>query len=1120
MSRARFGLFAAIVSLAWCGVGRVGGSCCFAASLPVVDERIAEEQEPAPEDVVVIINKRALETDRVLPGAKLAMTQKSANASGASMQGLATAKFLSGPTVTMSANKLTWTSTTQELRLSLPVGTYAVDELEAPAGYLTTNMTFEVRADGKVYADLDADGAPEALPNNCVELKDTMPTYPVKVTQGGSESYYETLAEGFAAIGAGGTGTVTMLLDVALVGTGMVSVPDGCDITLDLAGKRIDWTTTNGDALFYFQLGTNGKLTIKDSASVGTISAVCTSLNADDAAIIVFCIGNGDFTVDSGTFVCSNKVGGATLFYKNGTGNWSFNGGTYRALNDGTGVADFLYCGAATGTTVIAGGTYDIAANANSGRAIGASELCREQIVIGGGDFDVSSAGTWHGAFTAGNGTLTVTNGEFNVKASAVGVSCFVAERNGTAILSNGTVHVESSVGYAYAASASATGTLVVAGGTYSARAAQDTAATIVGKEAATVTLVGSPAINQPDGTALNLALELFGATLDFTGYTGGKFPSFAVFADGTYGASYVKGDMTKFSGASIWAGYFSTRPNNSWVLEGQKPVVNTNDETKATYPWRIDLAAAELVPDSGNFYTSVQSAFAAAADGETVKLVTNVTESVHLYGAKTNTLDLAGWALKAEEGDCGISVGTDVALTIDDSRYGDPSCAHYLVQSSDYWDMTDVATETVVYGGCITGGHLGEYTHGAGINSYGDLTLKAGIICGNRSAGDGGAGGGLLNGKTFTMTGGEICYNFASKTGSGICCNGGSDTSISGGKIHHNTCGASWGAGQGGGVSVATEASLYVSGGSFCDNLARANGGGIAVYKDGVLNLTGGTVTNNTSYVGGGVANLGATTLGGTAFVKRNAALGAGINFATVKDNATVGLSSTEPLADGAGLDVSLVETKDLSTFVPVEGAFTTNGTADDVKYFGSDCPQYVVRFDTDRLYLVVPLVTYTPTALDHATATVYTNDTPMAMDASYTLISNSTAKVVYTVAEAGYYFADGSTVKTNVLDTSMSPAAEDVPVSPAAPSVMVGKPVQRYPWNGIADVRYRTKNAPVGLKLKFTVTVGETDYDGGTLMLTTAGTAQGVHAIDLRKLGLEQSRGKATVKASVVAE
>jgi len=88
------------------------------------------------------------------------------------------------------------------------------------------------------------------------------------------------------------------------------------------------------------------------------------------------------------------------------------------------------------------------------------------------------------------------------------------------------------------------------------------------------------------------------------------------------------------------------------------------------------------------------------------------------------------------------------------------------------------------------------------------------------------------------------------------------------------------------------------------------------------------------------------------------------------------------------------------------------------------------------------------------------------------------------------------------------------------AEPSVQVGKTAQRYPWNGVVDVSYRVKEGTVGLKIKFTVTVGATDYDGGTVTLTAAGTVEGVHAIDLRKLGLEQSRGNATVKASVIAE
>jgi len=88
------------------------------------------------------------------------------------------------------------------------------------------------------------------------------------------------------------------------------------------------------------------------------------------------------------------------------------------------------------------------------------------------------------------------------------------------------------------------------------------------------------------------------------------------------------------------------------------------------------------------------------------------------------------------------------------------------------------------------------------------------------------------------------------------------------------------------------------------------------------------------------------------------------------------------------------------------------------------------------------------------------------------------------------------------------------------AEPSVMVGKVVQRFPWNGVVDVSYRVKEASAGLRIRFTVTVGGTDYDGGMVTLTAAGAVQGVHAIDLRALGLEQKRGEATVTATVIAE
>jgi len=58
----------------------------------------------------------------------------------------------------------------------------------------------------------------------------------------------------------------------------------------------------------------------------------------------------------------------------------------------------------------------------------------------------------------------------------------------------------------------------------------------------------------------------------------------------------------------------------------------------------------------------------------------------------------------------------------------------------------------------------------------------------------------------------------------------------------------------------------------------------------------------------------------------------------------------------------------------------------------------------------------------LAHTTRTLYTNDVESAALA-VTVVSNTSAYVVYT-ADAGYYFADASTVQTNAVDTTTDPA------------------------------------------------------------------------------------------------
>ncbi len=290
---------------------------------------------------------------------------------------------------------------------------------------------------------------------------------------------------------------------------------------------------------------------------------------------------------------------------------------------------------------------------------------------------------------------------------------------------------------------------------------------------------------------------------------------------------------------ATVWAEDVQNTEHNHCVC-GMKEVNHAHVEEK----WEGIYSLDQIYHD-GNYYLT--------------RSVKNEGRDLYWECKYNVKLCLNGQTITGADGYCTIGVDTDKNLEITDCQ------------------------ENV---GVIT--HA-ENEGGVGIVNYGTITLWNGAISGNTGTTDAGGygyGGGVYNeGSTFTMFGGSISGNSASKLGGGVY-NKDSTFVMYGGTISGNTSTF-----RGGGVANMkdkTGSTFTMMGGTISGNTSGRSGGGLyngkstfkmsgtAVIRDniatsdwweggGVCNYTGtfilesGTISGNKSKGnGGGVANLG----------------------------------------------------------------------------------------------------------------------------------------------------------------------------------------------------------------------------------------------------------------------
>lgn len=241
------------------------------------------------------------------------------------------------------------------------------------------------------------------------------------------------------------------------------------------------------------------------------------------------------------------------------------------------------------------------------------------------------------------------------------------------------------------------------------------------------------------------------------------------------------------------------------------------------------------------DIYSSVQTAIDAAKDGDVIVMIDNSAECVTISKEARITLDLNGYALRAnEERKSVIAVLNKNATLV-------------------LRDNSKSQTGRIRDGNSSQGG--GIYIDG------GTVIMESGRIIKNNAYWYDRAGGGVFvgNGGRFEMSGGSIeknttqAYMWGSLTyaaGAGICVSGpGSSVLISGDAIISENKSYY----PGGGILAEKNAVVTITGGIIKNNSSERTGGGIRV-DNAVLNMSGGRIENNAGG-GGGISASGNNT-------------------------------------------------------------------------------------------------------------------------------------------------------------------------------------------------------------------------------------------------------------------
>lgn len=260
----------------------------------------------------------------------------------------------------------------------------------------------------------------------------------------------------------------------------------------------------------------------------------------------------------------------------------------------------------------------------------------------------------------------------------------------------------------------------------------------------------------------------------------------------------------------------------------------------------RTALAAEPQVCPVGCTYSSIQAAVDAASDGDIIKVAGGSYTDIHQRGGVTQVVYI----------ETSVTIRGGYTTTNGFADPPDPEANPTVLNALDQGRVVYMVSGITVTleglqlvggNGSGLGGGTGLYTDaGGGFYANQATTIISDcVIASNRSPM---AGGGYVNGGTFTLQGSVITANVAiSGNAGGLCLSDPSVATLSWNTITSNTAGF-----NGGGIYVASgDADTVISHNAIVSNAATYDGGGLFMASGAVLQNN--ELAHNTAGVSGG---------------------------------------------------------------------------------------------------------------------------------------------------------------------------------------------------------------------------------------------------------------------------
>lgn len=413
----------------------------------------------------------------------------------------------------------------------------------------------------------------------------------VYVAQVGTTKY-ETLAAAVAAVPTDGTETtITMLAGETIVADAGITIAAGKNIVLDLNGQTVQMTAASADERWLIK--NEGSLTVKDSAENGKL--LMSATGQASTAVRKSTIKNmGSLTVESGTieltYSGTTKEEPTTI------------------LNDASDRATSL---------TVKGGTVVNSANRGTGVYLAVNDTNATVVDVQGGRVEgYGSAVRYYfddRALTDAKLTFSMSNGTIHGRGmyGIHGMTTSSKDWNGISFdISGGTISCAGLLGRKHVISP-LQGAVSISGGTFSGD----------------VYIYGH-ALEITDGDfAGSVTLHRTKESLESASISGGQFSSGLTIAETTAENTTNPYYNAKF----ITGGIYGTAPEARNVVDEYVVVDNTDSSTQGDYPKTIGGAAASVTAEGNTtYYATLNDAIAAANEAEVdeITILDNTSES------------------------------------------------------------------------------------------------------------------------------------------------------------------------------------------------------------------------------------------------------------------------------------------------------------------------------------------------------------------------------------------------------------------------------------------------------------------------------------------------------------